>query len=130
MSVVALQSLIFGGGCALVFVGLRLAPRWVQLVVIGLGLCGAAIILAEAAHLLDAGLLLGGLMLMALFLSLNHVLLALRQPASPSGQAPGGAHAPGEAGERDGERHAPILPGGCTTAGRAGRPRAFSGNSR
>jgi hypothetical protein len=25
-------------------------------------------------------------------------------PHSPSGQAPGGAHAPGEAGKRDGER--------------------------
>lgn len=45
---------------------------------------------------------------------------------SSSGQAPGGAHAPGEADKRDGERHAPMLPGLHSTAGCAGRPRSFS----
>lgn len=123
-----LESLLFAGGCVLGLGLLTLLARWMQVLLIGCGIIGAAIVLAEAANRLDSGLLLGGLMLLAGLWGLDAVLRDLRRPMnSPSGLAPGGAHAPGEAGKRDGERDAPILPGDGPTAGRAGRPRAFSG---
>ena len=49
---------------------------------------------------------------------------------TPSREAPGAPPGAGDAGKRDGERDAPILPGDGSTAGRAGRPRSFSGVSR
>jgi hypothetical protein len=127
-----LQSLLFAGGVVLGFGLMTLLPRWMQVLLIGCGLIGAAVVLSEAASRLDGGLLLGGLMLVAGLVGLDRILVSLRRPmvSSPSGQAPGGAHAPGEAGERDGERDAPNLPGIHATAGRAGRPRSFSEVSR
>ncbi len=123
----AAASLMFAAACALALWLLSVLPRWMQVVVIGAGLLGAGVLVAHAVIRLDGGVLLGALMLLAGLWGLDVILRDLRgQMNSPSGQAPGGAHAPGEAGERDGERHAPILPGVCTTAGRAGRPRSFS----
>jgi hypothetical protein len=125
------QSLIVMGGCALALAALRLMPRWVQLVVLGAGSLIAGVVIFHAVIHLDGGMLLGGLMLLGGFWGLDAILRTLRRnAASPSGQAPGGATAPGEAGKRDGERHAPRLLRGCTTAGRAGRPRSFSEMSR
>jgi hypothetical protein len=125
-------SLLFAGGCALAFGALTIAPRWAQVVVTGAGIVLGGTWIGHGVIQLDGGGLLAGLMLLALFWGLDALLVELRRPVtnSPSGQAPGGAHAPGEAGERDGERHAPILPGVGSTAGRAGRPRSFSEVSR
>ena len=125
---IALQSLVFAGACAMGFALLAMAPRWIQVVLIGLGIIGAVFVIGEALVLLDGGLLLGALMLLAGLWGLDAVLVRLRQPESdsPSMGAPGGADAPGAHGERDGERHAPSLPSGLQTAGCAGRPRSLS----
>ncbi|MBS7789256.1 hypothetical protein KTR66_04585 [Roseococcus sp. SDR] len=126
----ALQSLIFAGSCVLALALLTLAPRWMQIVFAGLGFCLAAAVMAEALHLKDAGLLLGGLMLVALFAGLDRLLVQLRRPVnSPSARAPGGADAPGPGGERA-EGRSPSGLGVSSLqapAGRAGRPCAFSG---
>lgn len=109
---------------------LRLAPRWAQLAALGgLALLGGWV-LADGLMHLDGGAVLAALLLLAGAYALGAILNDIRRAnaaaLSPSGQAPGGAHAPGEAGKRDGERYAPMLPSGVsTTAGRAGRLRSF-----
>lgn len=128
-----IQSVLFAGACVLGFAALSLARRWVQMVVAFAVLALGGALLAHGVIYLDGGVVMGGLMVLAFGYALDAILNDLRRAnaaASPSGQAPGGAHAPGAAGKRDGERHAPILPGDCTTAGRVGRPRSFSGVSR
>jgi hypothetical protein len=129
---VIIQSFLVAGGAVLALAGLSLAPRWVQMgvvaVLIGLG----GYLACRAAVMLDGSGLLAGLVLGALAWGLRAILTDIRRANAaafpPSGQAPGGASAPGEAGKRDGERNAPILPDGVSTptAGCAGRPRAFS----
>lgn len=126
----ALQSILFMGGVTLCFAALTLAPRWAQRVFTFGGMGVGAILVAHGVTHLDASVLLGGLMLLGLFYGLDEVLLALRRPVLLPGDTPGGADAPGASGKRDGERHAPILPGVAPTAGRAGRPRSFSEWSR
>jgi hypothetical protein len=129
-----IQSLIFAGACVLGLAALSMARRWVQVVVVGVVIALGAVLLAQAVLRWDGGVALGGLMVLGFGYALNAILQDLRRAnaaaLSPSGQAPGGAHAPGEAGKRDGERDAPNLPGDGSTAGCAGRPRSFSGVSR
>lgn len=122
------QALIVAAGGALAFGGLMLMQPWMQRLAVGVGIVLSGMLIGRGLIRLDGDVLMGGLMLLSAMLMLDAVLIHLqRERHSPSGQAPGGAHAPGEAGKRDGERNAPMLPGGCTTAGRAGRPRSFSG---
>lgn len=118
------QSLLFAGACTLVFGGLSLMPRHAQILV--LVLLGAVVVWVAvvAALLAEPLMMLGALMLTGLLAGLDAMLVHLRN--SPSREAPGAPLGAGDAGERDGERNAPILPGGQQTAGRAGRPRAFS----
>jgi hypothetical protein len=125
----ALQSLLFAGGFTLGFAFLTLAPRWVQVVVTGAGSVLGLFVIASAIGQLDGRGLLAGLMLIGFCWGIDALLVALRRPViSPSVGAPGGADAPGGHGKRDGERDAPRLPHGVSsTAGRAGRPRSFSG---
>jgi hypothetical protein len=126
-----LQFLIFAAFSVLMLGALSLAPRRVQRLLAALGVMMAVWIIGLGVAEWAPGLLLGGLMLLALVIGLDFVLGEIKRDVnSPSGQAPGGAHAPGEVGKRDGERDAPILPGVRATAGRAGRPRSFSGASR
>jgi hypothetical protein len=128
-----IQSVIFAGACVLGFAALSMARRWVQVVVLGAVIAIGAVLLAQALLRWDGGVALGGLMVIAFGYALDAILQDLRRAdaaASPSGQAPGGAHAPGAAGKRDGERDAPNLPGDGSTAGSAGLPRSFSGVSR
>jgi hypothetical protein len=129
---VIVQSFLVVGGALLALGGLSFAPRWVQVGVVAVlaGLGGH--LACWAAVMLDGSGLLAGLVLGALAWGLNAILTDIRRAHAaalpPSGQAPGGASAPGAAGERDGERNAPILPDGVSTptAGCAGRPRSFS----
>ena len=132
--VAVLQSLIFAALCVTALAALRIAGILAQLCVFGLMVfCGVWQVVGGLLNL-EAGRLLAGLMLLALTYGLDAVFTDLRRAeaaaVSPPGQAPGGAHAPGEAGKRDGERDAPILPGEQSTAGCAGRPRSFLEVSR
>ena len=107
----------------LALAALRLSPRWAQRVAVG-ALAGLG--LAVLAH----GGWLAGLMLLALAWGLHAILTDIcRADAaafSPSCEAPGAPLGAGDAGQRDGERYAPSLPGGLhSTAGCAGRPRSF-----
>lgn len=124
------ESILFMGAAVLALGGLSLAPRWVQIgavsLVIGLG----GLTLCRAAVNLDGGALLAGLFLLALAWGLDALLLDIRRANaaafSPSREAPGAPLGAGDAGKRDGERHAPSLPSGLhSTAGCAGRPRSF-----
>lgn len=114
---------------------LRMAPLPAQMVAVGGLVLLGGWVLADGVMHLDGGAVLAALLLLAGAYALGAILNDIRRAnaaaLSPSGQAPGGAHAPGEAGKRDGERYAPILPDGVsTTAGRAGRPRSFSEGGR
>lgn len=132
MAVMVLQSLLFAGGVVLAVGLLTLAPSWVQRAVLfgamAIGVHG----LVPAALRLEGGALMALLMCSILAWGLDAIMTDIRRANAaafpPSGPAPGGAQAPGEAGKRDGERHAPILPaGGSSTAGCAGRSRSFWG---
>jgi hypothetical protein len=126
-----IQSLFAAGACVLALAALRLSARWAQVLVVGALVVLGAWLLAHGVIHLQGGAALAGLMLIGAGYGLNAILLDIRRAnaaaLTPSGQAPGGAHAPGAAGKRDGERYAPRLPiGVSTTAGCAGRPRSFS----
>jgi hypothetical protein len=126
-----LQSLIGAAACVLALTLLTVSARWVQVAVRWAAMLLGAWVVGRGVAELDGGAVLAGFLLIAVAWGLDAILLDIRRAQdaalSPSGQAPGGAHAPGEAGKRDGERHAPSLPSGLhTTAGCAGRPRSFS----
>lgn len=129
----ALQSILFMGAVSMAFAALTLAPRWAQVLWVYVGVGGAGVLFGHAVIHLDAGVLLGGFMVLAGFLALDRVLLALRRPLPLPGVTPGGADAPGASGERAEARTAsgPGVPSmGEPTAGRAGRPCAFSARGR
>ena len=123
-----IASLLAAGACVLALAALRFSPRWAHRLAVGGFVALGLFVLAQGGWL-------AGLLLFALGYGLHAILTDIgRADAAalpPSGQAPGGAHAPGAAGKRDGERHAPSLPDGVsTTAGRAGRPRSFFEGNR
>jgi hypothetical protein len=118
-----IASLLAAGACVLALAALRLSPRSAQRVAVG-ALAGLG--LAVLAH----GGWLAGLMLLALAWGLHAILNDIRRANAaaflPSCEAPGAPFGVGDAGTRDGERHAPMLPSGLhSTAGCAGRPRSF-----
>lgn len=127
----ALQSLIGAGACVLALAVLSFAARWVQVLVLGAVIALGGWLVARGVVELDGGAALAGFMLMALAWGLNAILTDIRRAnaaaLSPSCEAPGAPLGAGDAGKRDGERYAPSSRDGVsTTAGCAGRPRAFS----
>ena len=129
-----LSSVIFAGGCVLALGFLTLCRAALQRAILAvLWGCLLAGLAWPAAWALDDGLLLASSLLAAVLWALGAILHDIRRADAASlasCQAPGAPHGAGDAGERDGERYAPILPGGQSTAERAGRSRSFSGGAR
>lgn len=82
----ALASLLFAGACALGFVLLMLAPRWVQVVVTGAGIMLGGFMMGGGVIQLDGNGLLAGLLLVGFFYGLDVVLRDLRRPSHDAGR--------------------------------------------
>lgn len=135
MAAGVIPSLIFAGGCALAFAVLRLLPRWMQGFAAGGLLSLGGWLLIHGLWQMQGGAILAALMVAAIGWGLHAILTDIRRAEaaalSPSGQAPGGAHAPGEAGSATASdtRRDQAFPHVDATAGCAGRPRSFSGST-